>query len=267
VVFSEKKWPTYFPAPTASDHKYTRGLCVIRGGEVLTGAARLAARAARRIGAGLVTLAVPERAFPIYATSELGCLVSPIQSLHEWEALVFNERVRSILVGSGNAPDGITRQCVMVALKTLKPLVLDGGALRAFEGSPTELFKNLHSNCVLTPHAGEFEGLFPKLKGATAAAELGGCIVVLKGARTEVADFSGRSFVQEISSPWLSTGGTGDVLAGMIMGLMTRTSDPFLAAFGAVWAHGVVAQELGPCLLPEDFDQGLHTLLKTLYKV
>ncbi len=254
--------------PRLDDHKYRRGHAVVRGGAEMTGAARLAARGAMRAGAGLVTVACPEAAFPIYAAALTGIMVRAMPGRDDFAALIDDRRVTAILAGPGNGIDLATRADVGRALATGKPCVLDADALSVFEDAPRELFDGIRGPVVLTPHDGEYARLFShrgdRLGRALAAAAESGAIVVLKGADTVVAAPDGRAAIADNAPAALATAGAGDVLAGFIVGLLAQGMAPFAAASAAVWLHGAAAAEFGLGLIAEDLPECLPAVLKRL---
>ncbi len=263
-------WLSQFPFPQPEGHKYSRGHALVAGGPVMTGASRLAARAAQRMGAGLVTLAAPEAALPIYAGALESVIVQRAETLNEWQRLLDDPKRNAVLAGPGLGVNARTIDFVRAALATRKPCVLDADALTSFADEPDELFAHLHPSCVLTPHEGEFARLFKTVEGADKitraqkAAEKAGCIVLLKGADTVIATPEGFSVVNGNAPPFLATGGAGDVLAGMMLGLLSPGMPVFGAAAAAAWLHGRVADLLGPGLIAEDIVNGLPHALKDL---
>lgn len=264
-------WQSQLPIPALDAHKYDRGHALVLGGAEMTGAARLAAAASRRIGAGLVTIVAPESAFSIYANDRPGTLVSPAR---DWPQVLRDERRNSALIGPGAGVTDETRAAVMAARQAGKRLVADADALTAFAHQPERLFAVLDQDCVLTPHDGEFARLFDgvvaqghcgRLERARAAARLSGAIVVLKGPDTVVAHPDGRALINANAPRWLATGGSGDVLAGMVLGLLAQGMDAFMAAAAAVWLHGAAAARFGPGLIAEDVIEALPSVLRDIY--
>lgn len=270
---SPELWLPLFPSPKREGNKYDRGHALIYGGAIMTGATRLAARAAQRIGAGLVTIAAPQSAFPIYAEALESVIVQPADGLKEWQKLLDDVKKDTLLIGPGLGIGKFESELVLAALETRKPCVLDADGLSNFAGNAEELFAHLHAACVLTPHEGEFARLFgaridaeaEKLARACAAAKIAGCTVLLKGAETIIATPEGRAIVNANAPPWLATAGAGDVLAGFILGLVAQKMPVFEAAAAAAWLHGVVATAFGgPGLIAEDLIDGLPAALKGL---
>ncbi|MFT6581134.1 MAG: NAD(P)H-hydrate epimerase [Alphaproteobacteria bacterium] len=274
AVNSPTIWQDQFPWPKLSDHKYKRGHAVITGGRHMTGAARMSANAAQRIGAGMVTVAAPVDAVVVYKI----CLTTPlIYSIRDTAAYidcVSQARVSSILVGPGNGTRGTTRERAVAALRTGKPVILDADALSVFEGSPSLLYDSVVGPCVLTPHDGEFAKVFPeiamasppvdKVEKSRAAATLSGAVVLLKGADTVIAAPDGRVVINVNAPADLATGGAGDVLSGMISGLMAQGMAAFESACAGAWLHGEAAHEFRPGLVADDLINALPIVLRKL---
>jgi ADP-dependent NAD(P)H-hydrate dehydratase / NAD(P)H-hydrate epimerase len=260
-------WLGRFPVPGAQGHKYSRGhAVVISGGLAHTGAARLAAAAALRGGAGLVTLASPRDALAVNAASNLAVMVRPVDAAAELEVLLADRRFNAVAIGPGAGVSLRTREMTLTALAGQRAAVLDADALMSFTDFAPQLFGALDKNhaAILTPHSGEFHRLFDKslenipaasaskLLATRAAAGVAGAVVVHKGADTVIAAPDGRVAVNANAPPWLATAGTGDVLAGLITGLVAQGMPAFEAAAAAVWIHGEAAEAAGPGLISED---------------
>ena len=264
-------WLDRFPWPRLADHKYRRGHLLIAGGEVMTGAARLAARAARRIGTGLVTLACTRASHPIYAADSAGLITAMADDGAGFAALLADTRRNALLIGPGHGVTPQTRQRTLAGLAAGKACVIDADALTVFADRPHDLFDAAHSPCLLTPHEGEFARLFPDLAGlpgkvdrARQAAARAAITVLLKGADTVIAAPDGRAAINGNAPPTLATGGSGDVLAGMAAGLMAQGLAPFEAAAAAAWLHGDAAAAFGPGLIAEDLPEQLPASLARL---
>ncbi|MCR6631747.1 MAG: NAD(P)H-hydrate dehydratase [Magnetospirillum sp.] len=260
-------WAKAFPWPRADGHKYARGHVVVVGGAAMTGAARLAARAARRVGAGLATIAAPPEALAVYRAGDPGTIVV---SLDDYAALLGDPRKNAVVLGPGGGTGEPMRARVLAALKAGKAAVLDADALTSFADAPRELFKALSANAVLTPHDGEFARLFGKAGGsrlerARQAAGRAGAVVLLKGADTVVAHPDGRAVINANAPPFLATAGSGDVLAGLIGGLLAAGMDAFDGAACGVWLHGAAAASVGPGLIAEDLADALPRVLAHLH--
>lgn len=266
-------WGDAFPRPGPESHKYTRGHALIAGGAVMTGAARLAARAAARIGAGLVTVAAPEPAFPIYAASLAGIIVQPAAGIDDFQNLLADTRRNAALIGPGAGVGAETRDKVLAILAAGKRTVLDADALTSFADNAEVLFGTIRSPCVLTPHEGEFARVFGisesklaggKIERARRAAQASGAVMLLKGNDTVVAAPDGRAAISEGAPAELATAGSGDVLAGMIVGLLAQGMPAFEAASAAVWLHAEAARQFGPGLIAEDLVEALPFSLNAL---
>jgi NAD(P)H-hydrate epimerase len=261
-------WLDQYPWPQAEDHKYRRGHAVILGGAELTGAARLAARAAARAGAGLVTVAAPEKVWPIYASALMGIIVRAMHAPEDFARLVDDERVRAMVVGPGAGATSETRAAALAALGTRRAVVLDADALTTFSKSTEALLAAIKGPAVLTPHEGEFARLFSgegdRLSRTRKAAKLVGAVVVLKGPDTVIAAPDGRAAINANAPPDLATGGTGDVLAGLIAGLLAQGLAPFEAACAGCWLHAEAAHEFGPGLVADDLIDTLPSVLRRL---
>jgi NAD(P)H-hydrate epimerase len=277
-------WVEGFPWPRLSSHKYSRGHAVVVGGAVMTGAGRLAARACQRAGAGLVTVAAPADAIPIYAATNPGLLTVPLGHLADFAALLDDGRKNAVLLGPGNGATDATRARVLLALEADRRCVLDADALTVFADRPQDLIAALKSAAerqggpaaVLTPHDGEFARLFrrvgsvdvggDKLARARAAAAATGAVVLLKGADTAIAHPDGRVRINANAPATLATAGAGDVLAGLIVGLLAQGMNAFDAASAGAWIHGAAAEAFGPGLIAEDLPELVPGILRGIKK-
>jgi hydroxyethylthiazole kinase-like uncharacterized protein yjeF len=262
-------WLAELPRPDDGGNKYSRGHALISGGYPMTGAARMAARAAARAGAGLTTIAVPEIALPIYAAALTCIMVKPLAGPEDFHRLLEDRRFTAALIGPGAGAGEETRARVLAILGSGLPALLDADALTAFQSDPSELDRAIVGPCVLTPHDGEFRRLFDpsgdKLTRARAAARRCGAILVLKGSDTVIAAPDGRAVINANAPPTLATAGAGDVLSGIVLGLLAQGMEPFLAAAAAVWLHGSAATEFGPGLIAEDLPDLLPGVFRRLY--
>jgi hydroxyethylthiazole kinase-like uncharacterized protein yjeF len=261
-------WRQDLPRPGSTGNKFSRGHALLIGGYPMTGAARMAARAAARAGAGLTTIAVPEAGFPIYAAALTSIMVQSLAKRGDLEHLLEDSRYTGLLIGPGAGVDATTRETALALLHSAKPVVLDADAISVFAKNPGALWGAIRGPCVLTPHEGEFARIFDlrgdKLKRARAAAALSGAVIVLKGADTVIAAPDGRCIINSNAPAGLATAGSGDVLGGFILGLLTQGMDAFLAAAAGVWLHGAAASEFGPGLLAEDLPDLLPAVLRRL---
>lgn len=242
-------------------HKYDRGHAAILGSSTMTGAAKLAALAAQRIGAGLVTIAAPRITWPVYAIAMQSIMTAPLDGAKDWLAFLAARKVKAVVLGPGIEPGPPLAHAIEAAVKKKLPLVLDAGALTLLASSPPLRKAIKGSGAVLTPHEGEYDKLAAAMKlnrsadKATRAVALGhalGCVVVLKGAETFVAGPNGQLVRNDVYAPWLATAGSGDVLAGMIGGLLAQGMKPFDAAAAAVYLHGKAALAFSRGMIPED---------------
>lgn len=266
-------WLDDWPSPEPAGHKYSRGHAVVFGGPVTaTGAARLAAGAALRAGAGLVTLASPPDAVMVNACHLTAVMLKKVAGDAAISDLLADTRLNAVLIGPGYGVGGRTRAVVTDILKTGRATVLDADALTSFSSCPDDLFKAIGdtpATVVLTPHDGEFARLFPDLEGgklerARLAAARSGAVVVLKGPDTVIAAPDGRAAISRNAPPWLATAGSGDVLAGIAVGLLAQGVPGFAAAAQAVWLHGEAGREAGPGLIAEDLAPALKPAIRTL---
>lgn len=254
-------WQAVLPRPRLDGHKYARGHVLVRGGRQ-AGAARLAARGALRIGAGLCTIASPD---PLHGPPDA------LMRTDDFIAALNDPRRNALLLGPGNGTDAETRAAVLAALKTRRACVLDADALSVFADDPAALFAAIQGPAVLTPHDGEFARLFPdiaaetnKLARARQAAARAKAVLVLKGADTVIASPDGFAVINDNAPPDLATAGAGDVLAGFCAGLMAQGMKPLMAASAAVWLHGAAASESGPGLIADDLPEALRPVLRRL---
>lgn len=264
-------WLANFPWPQETGHKFTRGHAVVQGGDKAhTGAARLAARAALRSGAGVVTLLCDGEALPVYASALEAVMTRVVEDEQGLIDILQDERVTAFLIGPAAGVGEDTRNRVTTALALRKPVVLDADALTVFSREPQALFAALGATpAILTPHEGEFARLFGVVEQpeddrptrARNAAEAAKSVVVLKGAQTLIAAPDGQLRVQREASPWLATAGAGDVLAGIATGLLAAGMPAFDAASAAVWIHAKAALRFGAGLIAEDLPDMIPAIL------
>jgi NAD(P)H-hydrate epimerase len=253
-------WADALRRDDPTDHKYARGHLTILGGASATGAARLAAMAARRAGAGLATIASPQMATAIYRMAEPGNLIVEADDGPAFARLLDDRRRNGFLIGPGSGVNERTRDAVFAVLGANRALVLDADAITAFADDRSRLFSAVRGPVLLTPHEGEFRRLFPELATVPGkvgrvreAARLSGATVLLKGPDTVIAAPDGRAVINVHAPASLATAGSGDVLAGIAAGLMTRGLSPLAAAAAAAWLHGECAYSFGkPGLIAED---------------
>jgi hydroxyethylthiazole kinase-like uncharacterized protein yjeF len=272
-------WQSAFPVPRIDGHKYGRGHAVIlSGGLAATGAARLAARGALRGGAGLVTVASPRDALAVNAAALTAIMIRAVDTSAEFETLLSDRRFNACVIGPGAGVGYRTRELVQAAMAAPCRSVLDADSLTSFADAPDRLFEAIRASeaeLVLTPHEGEFPRLFSdmsnknplrsKLERVRVAAERSGAVVLLKGPDTVVAAPDGRAAIACNAPPWLATAGAGDVLSGMIAGLLAQHVPTFEAACIGAWMHGEAGSEAGPGLIAEDLPEVLPAVFRRLY--
>jgi hydroxyethylthiazole kinase-like uncharacterized protein yjeF len=256
---TEELWSHLFPWPGVNAHKHRRGRLIVVGGEVWsTGAARLAARAGLRIGSGLVTLLSPPDALTVNAAHLEAAMLRPFETEEDLEAA--GSAADCAIIGPAAGVTDVTLSNVLALARTGAALVIDADALSVFRDDPEELFSILDRDDVLTPHVGEFERVFPgllksmpeRISAARAAASRAQAVVLLKGPDTVIASADGRAAVNMNGTPWLATAGSGDVLAGLIGGLIAQGMESFEAACAGAWIHAACAEAFGPGLISED---------------
>jgi ADP-dependent NAD(P)H-hydrate dehydratase / NAD(P)H-hydrate epimerase len=274
-IDGERLWGRAFPRPDPLGHKYDRGhALIVSGPAYATGAARLAARGALRIGAGLVSVASPPDAVAVNAAQLTAIMLKPFDGAEGLKTLLSDKRFNAVVLGPGCGVGEATCRLVETVLASGAAAVLDADALTSFAGDPAALFARLDAMNVLTPHEGEFERLFPglldtsssRIEAVREAAAAAHCTVLLKGPDTAIAVPDGRVAIATNAPPWLATAGSGDVLAGFIAGLLAQHMEPFLAACAGVWLHGLCATEFGPGLIAEDLPEQLPALLRRVYE-
>lgn len=274
-----EQWRDKFPVPRTQNHKYDRGHAAIVSGPMWsTGAARLAARGALRAGAGLVTIASPRDALAVNAAANLAVMVRPVDGAAQLRELLFDPRFNAVAIGPGIGVSEATCELVLAALVGDRGVVLDADAITSFAEAPQRLATALKARgdraTVLTPHEGEFSRYFhrldprtevgSKLDRARCAARLTGATVLIKGADTVVAVPDGRASIAANAPAYLATAGAGDVLSGIITGLLAQHMPAFQAASAGVWLHGEAARAFGPGLISEDLPEMLPRVYRAL---
>ena len=257
----EKIKPRFFengkpnlPAIEAAGHKFDRGhAIVVSGGKFNTGASRLAAQSALRIGAGLATIAGKAEALLVHANHVTAVMLAEIVTANQLQNFLNDDRKTAVCIGPAAGVGEPTRQLAMAILKSQAHAVVDADALTSFQNASSELFAMIRAKksgaVVLTPHEGEFTRLFgethgSKIERAITAAKLSGAIVILKGSDTVIAQPDGTATVNTNAPASLATAGSGDVLAGILTGLLAQKMPPYEAACAAVWLHGNLGAEL-----------------------
>jgi NAD(P)H-hydrate epimerase len=271
-------WKHGLPRPGLSSHKYERGhTLVASGGATRTGAARLAARAALRVGSGLVTVASPPEALGVNAAHLTAIMLRGCDGPEGLNTILQDQRLNALVLGPALGIHAGTRAMVAVAVHARRSLVLDADALTSFEGLASELHGAFrHAPTVLTPHDGEFSRLFKghpdlldpasKIERARRAAAYTGAVLLLKGPDTVIAAPDGRAAINENGTPYLATAGSGDTLCGLIAGLMAQGMPAFEAACAGVWIHAEAGANFGPGLIAEDLAELVPGVLRDLLR-
>ncbi|GJL97498.1 MAG: bifunctional NAD(P)H-hydrate repair enzyme [Hyphobacterium sp.] len=268
-------WPDIPRSDAPDTHKHEKGrLCVVSGGASATGAARLAAMAGLRAGAGLVTLFSPPSAMQVNATHLTAIMLQRFDGAQGLIDALDARRATATIIGPGCGQGDVTRELVVAAASREAPMILDADALTSFESDPDHLFQHLRTNDVLTPHGGEFARLFPELSAGTGnkiertrlAAQKAGCTIVFKGADTVIAAPDGRVRVNLHAASALATAGSGDVLAGIIGAFLAQGQAGFNAASAAVWLHGDAGIRLGEGLIAEDIPTIFPAVVSDLWR-
>ncbi|WP_417468015.1 NAD(P)H-hydrate dehydratase [Maricaulis sp.] len=264
-------WRDRLPIPDAGTHKHQRGrLVVFSGGASSTGAARMSALAGLRSGAGLVTLASPASALLVNASALTAVMLKRWDADADTGEFLSGLRATAAVIGPAAGVGETTRRAVLEALQQPAPVLLDADALTSFEAGPQTLLARLRPQDIITPHTGEFERIFPGLLGrstnrieaAVESARLAGCVVLLKGADTVIAAEGEMPVINRHACPALATAGSGDVLAGIIGGLLAQSLPAFQAACAGAWLHGDAARRLGGGLIAEDLAGVLPQVLQ-----
>jgi ADP-dependent NAD(P)H-hydrate dehydratase / NAD(P)H-hydrate epimerase len=263
-------WRQVLPSPRPDSNKYSRGHSIVMGGGMTsTGAGRMAAMAALRAGSGLVSIVSEQQALPIYAMTMTAVMTKQVDTLPELDKLLEDKRITAVLIGPGGGVTEKTREQTLQILKSKKPTVIDADALTIFQFNTKPMFAAIGGPTVLTPHEGEFERLFSvkgsKTERAKEAAKQSGAVIVLKGNDTVIASPDGRLSINANAPVWLATAGSGDVLAGIITGLMAQGMPAFEAACAGTWIQGEVANRFGPGLIAEDLNATMPSTLKSLF--
>lgn len=266
-------WKGVAPRPDELCHKYKRGSALVfSGGAYESGAARLGARAALRVGTGLVTMACPPEALAVNAAHLDEIMLLKCEGTSCIENISLVKKITAALIGPACGVGSATRQKVQALMAQPFSIVLDADALTSFEGETNILLDGLTAEDVLTPHEGEFNRVFVdvlavsenRLTAARLAAKTAGAVVVLKGADTVIAAPDGRAAINANGVPWLATAGSGDVLAGLVVGLLAQSMPAFEAACMAVWLHAEAGQTLGAGLIAGDLIEQMPALLNDL---
>jgi hydroxyethylthiazole kinase-like uncharacterized protein yjeF len=278
-------WLSSFPVPATDAHKYKRGhTCVFSGGPSATGAARLSALAAARSGAGAVTVLSPANAMQVNAAHLTSIMLRKADAVADLGPFLADRRPSSLVLGPGFGVGEKAREFVLALLGIgegpnagVAGLVLDADGITSFRDDQRPLFDAARRPgappLVMTPHEGEFgrlfadiaeDGVLSKLARARAAAQRANATIVYKGADTVIAAPDGRAAINGNGAPWLATAGSGDVLAGIIAGLLAQGMPAFEAACAAVWVHAEAGSRFGPGLIAEDLPTAMVPVLREL---
>ncbi|HQX27180.1 MAG TPA: NAD(P)H-hydrate dehydratase [Alphaproteobacteria bacterium] len=264
-------WLSDLPKPKPDGNKYDRGHLVILGGTDMTGAARLASEAAMQVGCGLCTIVSAKETKDIYLSGPPHIMFEAYTSLPDFPSHLADPRRNACVIGPGAGKGDAEelRHCIEHVLRFKKPTVVDADALNVFDDRHPDLSYVLHENCVLTPHEGEFSRLFPFLDGTREervqkAVQLTGAVILLKGPETIICNPTGDMIINDHATPWLATAGAGDVLAGMIGGLLAEGMPVLKACAAATWIHGEAAIEFGPGLTAPNIIGQIPQVLREL---
>jgi len=263
-----KVWQKMFVNFDIDVHKYQKGVCMVVAGEQdYIGASKLASLAAARSGCGMVKLLVNRDDFFLFSTIDPSLIIKSYDNFWGMVSIMGDDKISSFVVGPGLGVSDDARKKVIEVLKTKKPVVIDADAISTFANNPKDLFKHLHQNCVLTPHMGEFQKLFKlegnKIEQAINAAKQTGAVIVYKGNDTVITD-SNKVIINANSSNNLATAGSGDVLSGIIAGLLAEGMTPFYAAAAGVWLHAETARPLKIGMIASDIISHLPKTLNSL---
>ncbi|AIJ75119.1 MULTISPECIES: bifunctional ADP-dependent NAD(P)H-hydrate dehydratase/NAD(P)H-hydrate epimerase [Brucella] len=280
---SPELWADSLPSPVVDAHKYSRGHAAVFSGAMhSTGAARLSAMAAARSGAGAVTLLSPPDALAVNAAHLTSIMVRETRSQQDAAQFITDRKVTAAVLGPGYGNPAFARDYTKMLLSAasgkagqFRGLVLDADGITAFENKPDELFDTHRSSAtalVLTPHEGEFKRLFPdiaedntsKIDKARKAAMRANAVVIYKGPDTVIAEPGGLAVINSNGTPFLATAGSGDVLTGIVCGLLAQGMAPFAAACASVWVHADAARRFGHGLIAEDLPAQLPAVWSSL---
>ena len=264
-------WQEDLPKITSASHKYKRGHIIMLGGERMTGAIRMSSEASMRMGAGLATIVCPQSAQQVYQKEGAAHII--VESLPgdyaDFASHCHSGKNTAILIGPGAGLDdkAALQKAVLDSLSFNKPIILDADALSCFADEPEVLLNAMHESCVITPHEGEFARLFPNVEGlkhekVMLAAEMTEATILLKGADTIIARTGRKPVFHTHATAWLGTAGAGDVLAGMIGGLLAQGMPPFEATCAAAWMHGEAGLRKGAGLVAPDLIEEIPDILR-----
>jgi len=267
-----ESWIKNFKWPSMIDHKYKRGHILVKSGPLTsTGASRLAAVTALRSGAGAVTLASETNALAVNASHLTSVMLKEINNTEEFFNFVEEKKIKTLIIGPGSGVNQMVKGLVIRAIKEEIGFVLDADGLTSFEKNPDELFDLLRkrrkrNNIILTPHEGEFNRLFKfgnmsKIDKSNKAADITNSTILFKGNDTVISSPKKITFLSKESSPFLSTAGSGDVLAGICGSFLAQGMKSHFAAGAASWLHNEIGIQAGPGLIAEDMHKFLSKVI------
>lgn len=270
-------WKDYIRKQKISDNKYTRGLVSINSGN-MHGATVLAAKSARKTGAGFVEILTSTKNHDVIANHCVGEVLRIVDNRARFKALLEEPTRKTFLIGCGNGINVITRERVLSILDSGKNIIIDADAISVFRENPKELFKAIKENnemsgsCLLTPHMGEFSRIFKydkndKIQSIFNASQESGAVVLLKGNDTIIASAQrNKIIINNNATPSLATAGTGDSLSGIISALVSQGTPIFEAACAGTWIHGECSRNIGFGLIAEDIAKEIPRVVKKLFR-
>ena len=268
-------WIKKFPWKKKTSHKYSRGRIVIFGGKKeFIGATILSAQAALRTGTGSVKIICKKNTLQIYLVKFPSVLKTEVNNINELKKFIRREKITSMLIGPGSGSNKKIKEITKTILRNVKYVVLDADALTCFKNDLKSLYKLLDKNKIITPHIGEFNKIFPKIKKnlsnlnkAISASKIINSNLILKGPKTIIISYDQKIVINDHSSAELAVIGSGDVLSGIIVSLISKEKmNPFLAGCAATWIHGDIARNYEKGLIAEDIVKGIPSALKRLEK-
>ena len=272
---SPKLWVKSFPWKEKLDHKYSRGRVVIYGGtKESTGATILAAESSLRTGTGSIKIICNKDTLQIFSIKFPSALKIEINNINKLKNFISNEKITSILIGPGCGSNSKTKEIAKFILKKVKFVVIDADALTCFKDDPETLYSLLDENKIITPHIKEFHKIFPKINKTLSnldkskeAMKLIKSNLLLKGPETILISSKKEIVINKHSSSELAVIGSGDVLAGLIVSLISKNKmKPFMAACAGTWLHGDIAKKFKSGLISEDIVNGIPSALQRLKK-
>jgi len=266
-------WVKYFPWKKVSGHKYSRGRVIVYGGQKeFTGATMLSAQAALRTGTGSAKIICSKDTLQIYSLQFPSVLKTEINDIYQLKKFLEKEKITSMLIGPGSGSNKKIKEITKLILKKVKYVVLDADALTCFKGDLKSLYSLLDKNKIITPHLGEFNIIFPKIKKklsnidkAVSAVKLIKSNIILKGPNTIIISYDKKIVINDHATSELAVIGSGDVLSGLIVSLVgEKKMNPFLAGCAGSWLHGDIAKNYGKGLIAEDIVKGISSALERL---